>query len=1140
MSWSNFSFDIFTPSISGTLTTQTLQIDNLSKNSAIGTCNTACQCDPDPPICFKNGTPLCIPTFQNTCGSGITMIATSNETPVFLSYSDNGCPHCCSAGVCKDQSHFASCQTTQNQYCGNLNGKTTCTLGEYGIGNCPGGMCSSTGPNLNWSPSPGVLPTNSNMPGWIICEYSYDFSSFWQATYNQFSYFVLDIISQKSSPGAPSGMDKSVLTRIRDSNLVYACIYDFYNRLFNTGYYFNNPAMNPLNTIDFISSGFVSTVSDIVQTLENYIFINQSIPPSLDQSIRNSLIPPQAIQNGDSYSLSIQLSYSQYQQYLASGNPNGYLENCINAFLKDSQGKMTNNGINIPIAPLVLTNATVVSISAIQLVDSNGNPLYSYKTNIKPADFTVSNYSGYIFATAQIIANIENWSPMLLIYCINTLSTISFSPNTCALIATQINTIPSKCYDTCSSSGSSCLDYIEKFCSINYQIPSQFNQGLADNSLLSLNDPDCLCYNSYLTPAGQGFQQGVPASMCFDTHCSDSFRAKLGITDQQCPQYCDEVWDWYNGSGQDKSRRPDFLDQTRYAQLCGKMPTMQPAQINSSILVTGIITTILGGLLTFSIAKHSKLSSMKTFLFIVLIILILGSLTAFFSRDLAGISKGCSGDKAPYKFICESRITKINLPNQFCNFQEACECVGRTGDCPNGCQCASTVCLPSSGKRPYTTIRKTRPNPILITLGCIVGIILPSILIYLHEDYHWPISKTKFSIIMILIGIACLGYTAYSATRKFEELVFDGPCSGTGPMPSPTGCNPPCPTGYVCNPNNNQCDCIENPCNNRQCGFDGCGNPCPPGGSGLCPNGYACREGQCVSPASFEIGYTDSKGITYNLGVMVNSSGLISPQTLFLYPTQQILANPNGFYTNWTYDPSSNILYLTPNNETGQNIYALTTMAPSNSICDPYPNTNNPGNWIRTSTADYPMYVDLYEKGSSRFERWEIHTDGKICDTSCKDNNGNNRCIASYSLLDTNGNPIPNILSPVTSSPWNLECSIFTFEPNPPAGVFYNTPSCDSVLVCNDRTGNEDGCPQITVTTGNNKGPVTSIGCTGLQLKSQPNPLWGPIQNEEGVGVCGVTPFNQQYQQGCCAYIGDACFSNNMNTWCNQLAFPYQ
>lgn len=1147
MSWSNFSFDIFTPALSGTLTTQYLVIDQLSVNNVIGTCNTNCQCDPDPPICSKDGNPLCIPTFENTCGSGRTLFSSSNETPVRLSYSDNGCPKCCSGGVCKAQSNYASCQITQDQYCGNFNGKSTCTLGTYAIGNCKDQNCLY---GTNWSQATGSTPSSiptgsvpipSSISGWVICEYLFDYSSLWQATFNQLGNFVQDIISGKTSPSAPNGIDKSVRPRVGDANLVYGCIYEFYNRLFNTGYYASNPTMNPLQDTDFISDGFSDTLFDIVQNLENLIYVNSNTPSSLDTSIRSSLIPPKPIQNGDSYQLSVQLSYSQYQEYLASGNPNGYIQNCINSFLKDSQGQMTQNNINIPINPLVFTNASVTSFSAIQLQDLNGNPAYSYKTGIDPTTFTSANYPNYIFATAQVIVTIESWSPMLLIYCVNILPTITFSPTACSQIAVQVNTIPLKCYDTCSSEGGgSCLQYIEKFCSINYQPPSQFSSALVDDSLFSLNASDCLCYNSYLTPAGQGFQQGVPASMCFDSHCTTQFRSLFGLNDQNCPQYCEQVYDWYNGQGQNKSRRPDFLDQIRFGQLCGEVPTMEPDQFNASVLITGIITTILGGLLTFSISKHLNHSSTKTGVLVIISIIILGFLTGFFSRDLAGISKGCSGDAPPYKFVCQSRITQIDLPNQFCNFQEACECIGKAGDCPGGCTCASTVCLPPSGQRPYTTVKKRRPNPVMITLGCIIGVIMPGILIYLHEDYHWPISKGKFSMIMIVLGLICIGYTIYNALKKYDDIVFDGACSGTGPPA--TGCNPPCPTGYQCNNITNQCDCIKNPCNNRQCGWDGCGNPC--GGDGNCPTGYSCKEGNCVGQSSFEIGYTDSKGITYNLGVMVNSGGTISPETLFLYPTQQILANPNGFYTNWTYNPETYILYMTPSAVTNQEVYALTSNAPLQRICDPYPTTQNPGtNPNMSNTSDYPMYVDVYVPGSlkDRFERWDIHTDGRICDLACQDNTqGLPRCIGAYALQDTNGNPLSSILSITTTSPWNLECATFTFNPEPPPGVFSSTPSCNSVLVCNDRTGVTAGCPQISTTTGNGSGTAHVVNCSGLKVISQPNPNIGSVENQIGLNICGVSPYNQQYQDGCCTYIGDACFDTAMNTWCNQLAFPYQ
>ena len=1099
MSWSNFTYDAYTPSLTGRVTSGALPIIT-SPATSIGNCEGSCvkesgnRCPA--PVCD------CVPAFPNMCPTGSGLVYTSNLAITQSGTTSDGCQECCvvSPGdpdpVCFAPKR-ATCTQTQEQTCGTLQ-PSVCTLGSQGIGICAENCTYGT----DWD----VI---SPATGWVDCSYMYNFQNFFNGSYGPFANWLKDIWTGGTNGIAPNGIAPSVRNRIRDTNFIYACLTDFYNSIYNTGYYASHQGTNNFSNVDYIRQGFQSFAQNMVSNIQNMIFLTSSAPTALINAIQSALVGPVCSQQESTFQITFQLSYSQHIACQQSGNVEGYLESCLNNLLQDSQGSMTRSGISLPVATPTLTNAFLQTYSAIQFQDSNGNPFYSYTSGISPQGFGNSNS---IFATAQYIATVNSWSPMLVIYFANTFQNVSFDSGTCTAIGQQINTIPVKCNQVCQ--GSTCIDNIKDFCGVNYTPPS-FISATAAKLLYSILSEDCICYSSLLAPAGQGYNDGNPASMCFDQNCSPTFRSIFGLNDSLCRGYCVEVDEWVQGNSM---RDSDYLDRKRFEQICGEVPLTTPVQYNSSVMVTGIVTTILGGLLTFSICKHRNYSSGKTLLITFLITLIIACATAFFTRDLAGCGF-CNTDQKPYKFECQSRITKVKLPNQFCNFQETCECLG-DADCPNGCTCAGSLCIPPSGQRNYITVNKTRPNIVMIVLTVIISVCFPAALIYLYEDYHWPIPKSLFIGGVLLLGALGLGYMVYSATKKYPEKVLQGSCSATGPV---NGCLGGCPTGYTCD-NSGNCVC-STPCGGKKCGTGGCGISC-----GTCPAGYVCNNGECVGPTSFNIQYTDSQGTAYYMAVQVTDVG-ISPRSLALYNSQMVSANPSGFKTMWTYNPSVGTISIGPDSTTGQQVYALTTGAPPDNICDPYPvvGTAAPGPVLG---GDYQMYVDPYVPGAPRFERWVIHTDGVICDSKC-----NNRCIAAFQYRGTNGVLISQTLQLTTTSPWNLSCGNFIFNPAPPPGTFSETPGCGSVQVCPDRTGNNPGCPPISVTTSVATGVFLDQTCALEDVIKTPHPQWGNIVNEMGPSVCGVAPGNPTFQQGCCGYLGDSCYSSGQ---CSQIAQPFQ
>ena len=171
------------------------------------------------------------------------------------------------------------------------------------------------------------------------------------------------------------------------------------------------------------------------------VFESISVPTNLQNALEKACTLPNIIQNGDQYSININLNYFQLQEAQSSGI-NNYVQNCLQNLLQDNKGSMRQAGQPVNIPDLTVINSVVEGYSAIQVIDENGNPSYVLVSNINPNFFNSIYYNGYIFSSAQIICVIEQWSPMLLFFALITNPSLTLSPTVCTKIASQINTIP--------------------------------------------------------------------------------------------------------------------------------------------------------------------------------------------------------------------------------------------------------------------------------------------------------------------------------------------------------------------------------------------------------------------------------------------------------------------------------------------------------------------------------------------------------------------------------------------------------------------------------------------------------------------------------------------------------------------------
>lgn len=834
MSWTGFNFDVNSPFMNATLNTSTLMyMDAITTVSITGVYDTDCSSD------------------GNDCSGchGVTYAPIfcpadhSDELNVFQQFV---CPKQTSGQLTCDtfpySGTYVRCANQLIKNCGNFDNISTCTLGKHGYGYCGTGPMGPmmTGPggtylpliSLNTTPTPiqnvnwGTTNFGSNDPytGFATCIYNYDYTGY---NYSDnpngpanMTKWLVDVCS-KTNNSAPKGMDPSYSSRIRDSNIIYACIIDYYNQLYNTGYYTTTNISNPFQSYDFFSHGFSRLFSNITQELldpgsdvQSLYPPNGEMPASLKNYIQQLCSNPVISQNEDVYTITFNLSYPQAVDLLSNPNWVGYMQNILTTFFRDSGGTLTNrkNGTySVPPDPSI-NSVSVGEVTCIQLTDSFNNSDYSIINNV-PWEIwnNVKNpYTNCLFGYLSVNCTISSFSPLLLVYA-QMFSNVGFSQAVCTTLKELPNsTIPVICYNNDKVNSTTWKNNINTYCSLRYIPPGYTNRVTMEKFLIVDNFSDCMCYTSTLPPVSDQ-APGNPGAMCFDNNCNDGMRNLMGV--QDCYNYCTEVKEWIENEGENKSANANELDHDRFLNICGyDITPYQDGKINTSILAFGAMLTVLMPMLIFSGGMHSSFSALKITILILISVLVLGGLTVFFTIDMAGKGE-CNGNS----FSCQSKITKLPLPSYFCELQLDCECA-LDSDCPLGCICQSSMCTPSTGSRPVKIIQEKNVNVPVVVLSVLVAILVFFSLLYLHDDYHWKIGKGKFGIILFVLCFIPVFVVLYKNLKKVPKQVFAKACKG----------------------------CMSTCGVNQQCGVDNCGDNC-----GSCVSSQlTCNNNSTCQPTS--------------------------------------------------------------------------------------------------------------------------------------------------------------------------------------------------------------------------------------------------------------------------------------------------
>jgi hypothetical protein len=254
------------------------------------------------------------------------------------------------------------------------------------------------------------------------------------------------------------------------------------------------------------------------------------------------------------------------------------------------------------------------------------------------------------------------------------------------------------------------------------------------------------CINNTLSP--NDVKINDISSMCFAKGCdNDAYIKGFGLTPGNCKQYCNIVKDWMtNKSGAQQSKDALAFDQARYKQICGE--TLNPYSIGTfrlEILCIGIGISLTLMFILFLSLKKYNISTGKYVLYLTITGILTLGISIFLAFDLQG-QPGCDGPFAKVS-TCKSRITGIPINNQYCNFNQACECVFDSQCFSCGGKCSSGVC--ESQTIPTGKMTVTEINYTYLITTCILIVLLPLIVYTLSTTYKTINNKTLLLVLTV-------------------------------------------------------------------------------------------------------------------------------------------------------------------------------------------------------------------------------------------------------------------------------------------------------------------------------------------------------------------------------------------------------
>jgi len=691
--------------------------------------------------------------------------------------------------------------------------------------------------------------------------------------------------------------DTTVPSIFRTINLIYTPLTDIFNMMYETGYYAENKEENSFRTNCkyLIGDNFLNWKKDYLTfwtQSATILYENATVPGEIKSSLETIIDLPRVEKKEENsfntFKIYLTLTYSQLKKYnelTTSTTKDDYISDLLTNLMRDREAKFLINRNPVAVTTPVVSESKIDFYTIINLDN------FRTEQNT-PAQFPVPGNPKLFFATAQISATISRWSPMTVMYFAS--KGITFSSVIGDGIYNDCKIYPLSAYEEeCSYDLSSeCIDKIKRFCPTSYTPPTTIATiSMTSQYLFASDNRNCFCYTSGVAPVSE-LIAGNKAAMCFDKNCTPSMKKSFLLNDNICQEYCDKVSNWRNNPSE-ASQNPGAFDQNSYKRICGSTYVpLYSDQINKNILIKGIIITLLFVFLSFMYTK--QLGAIWCFSLCFVTFVLFGSLTGFLTYDLAGKSQCDYSNKQP---LCQSRLSKITIPNQFCTAKINCECAFDQ-NCGSGCICSSGVCMPRSGTR-KEIIRPSKYTDITnITTILIALLIIPLIIIKLVDN-----TILKWSLVFLSV-LACSTLLYFFSVKTIHEKTFDGPCVNCSCASDEICCEDNCCKGA----------CLNGTCQNYITG-------CPMRGS---PNTRI--DIQSVSPGNYTLRYSYD-GLEWLLSVENSVNNLLSDIKAVVLR----LANPNFNFT-WNYNTRNKTISGTVKNS-NQEVYLSAFDLSNSSIC---------------------------------------------------------------------------------------------------------------------------------------------------------------------------------------------------------------
>ena len=552
-------------------------------------------------------------------------------------------------------------------------------------------------------------------------------------------------------------LPKNVTNYMINFTLLYGIVNVFYNQIYQQNSYqlnTNNPFMtcNRLDSLDLFKKNLCNNQYFKYKNIDFIKFPNVS-------------------QDGTDFYITLNLSYQLSQQLfkLNKDKQESLLNDYLNNFLRDNEGKLNNNTLTQ--AQFSLKRAVTDFSSGdkgrctVMNVDEIDMKVEDMRFPFKDFSFNLSdNY--FLFLSLPITLKVEKWSVMLVAYFNRQEEgqMITFDDDTIAKIIKDTGTRP---YNKTKTK-----DDIQNFCPNTYYFTSYpLNSTLGKYILNSESDNDCNCYSSHLGPYND-YYPNITA-MCYSKFCSSDMTKLFGIVDEKCEEdtRCKEMDDWIkNGT----SQNPSEIDETKFKKFCPYIPPTDSSVFNTDFFMIGIFITLLMTVLIFLICKNKSYENLSIFLCTSSVFIVLSLISYYSSIFLTG-EYICKNDKGKLTIDCVSKKYKdYSILSEFCSdsFKPLCECISENSCGPN-CTCHSHACYPKDGERKTQTVYTRKIKYTLIISSIIVSILFPLLFLYASVDYDWHINKKISILIIVIVSIIPLVYMLVKTLKKNEITVYD-------------------------------------------------------------------------------------------------------------------------------------------------------------------------------------------------------------------------------------------------------------------------------------------------------------------------------------------------------------------------------